>query len=42
MTFIGDVAADGQSIKGDATLGEMGEATWTAKRDKGLTSAWHP
>jgi hypothetical protein len=45
MTFIGDVAADGQSIKGDATLGEMGEASWTAKRDKGLLSsdsAWHP
>jgi hypothetical protein len=44
MVFIGDVAADGQSIKGDATLGEMGEATWTAKRpDKSsLVSSWHP
>jgi hypothetical protein len=45
MTFIGEVAADGQSIKGDATLGEMGEATWTARRDKGSARsdpAWHP
>ncbi len=32
MSFAGDVAADGQSMKGTASLGEMGDATWTAKR----------
>ncbi len=32
MTFQGEVAADGLSMKGTATLGEMGEATWTAKK----------
>lgn len=34
MTFTGEVAADGQTMKGKATLGEMGEATWTAERPK--------
>lgn len=34
MTFAGQVADDGQSMKGTATLGEMGDATWTAKREK--------
>jgi hypothetical protein len=34
MTFTGEVAADGQTMKGKASLGEMGEATWSAKRDK--------
>jgi hypothetical protein len=34
MTFTGEVAADGQTIKGKASLGEMGEATWSAKKDK--------
>ncbi len=34
MTFSGQVADDSQSMKGTATLGEMGDATWTAKRDK--------
>jgi hypothetical protein len=35
MTFTGEVAADGQTItKGKATLGEMGEAAWSAKKDK--------
>lgn len=32
MTFQGEVAADTLSMKGTATLGEMGEATWTAKK----------
>jgi hypothetical protein len=32
MTFQGEVAADGLSMKGTATLGEMGEAAWTAKK----------
>jgi hypothetical protein len=32
MTFQGEVAADALSMKGTATLGEMGEATWTAKK----------
>ena len=34
MSFTGEVATDGQSMKGTADLGEMGEATWSAKRDK--------
>lgn len=34
MTFTGEVAPDAQSIKGKAVLGEMGDATWSAKRDK--------
>ncbi len=32
MSFAGEVAADGQSMKGTASLGEMGDASWTAKR----------
>jgi hypothetical protein len=32
MAFQGEVSADAQSMRGTATLGEMGEATWTAKR----------
>lgn len=32
MSFAGEVSADAQSMKGTATLGEMGEATWSAKR----------
>lgn len=34
MTFTGEVTADGQSMKGQATLGELGDATWSAKREK--------
>jgi hypothetical protein len=34
MTFSGEVAEDGQTMKGSATLGEMGDATWSAKREK--------
>ncbi len=37
MTFTGEVATDGQTIKGSATLGPMGDATWSAKRDKSST-----
>ena len=33
MSFTGEVAADGQTMKGSADLGEMGEAAWSAKRD---------
>ncbi len=33
MTFAGEVAADGQAMKGTADLGEMGEASWSAKRE---------
>ncbi len=36
MTFTGEVAADGQTMKGKAVLGELGEATWTAKREKSV------
>jgi hypothetical protein len=32
MSFQGEVSADASSMKGTATLGEMGDATWTAKR----------
>ena len=34
MSFTGEVAEDGQSMRGTATLGEMGDASWTAKKDK--------
>jgi hypothetical protein len=36
LTFTGEVAADGLSMKGNASLSEMGEATWTAKKEKSL------
>lgn len=32
MTFSGEVAPDAQTMKGTASLGEMGDATWSAKR----------
>jgi hypothetical protein len=35
MSFSGEVAADGQTMKGTADLGDMGEAAWSAKRDRG-------
>ncbi len=34
MAFAGDVAEDGQTMKGTAVLGELGEATWSAKKEK--------
>ena len=34
MSFAGEVSADGQTMKGTADLGEMGEATWSAKKDR--------
>jgi hypothetical protein len=34
MAFKGELAADGQTMKGRATIAEMGEATWTAKKEK--------
>jgi hypothetical protein len=34
LTFTGEVAPDGQTMKGTASLGELGDATWSAKRDK--------
>ncbi len=34
MTFTGEVAADGQTMKGQATIAEIGDATWSAKKDK--------
>jgi hypothetical protein len=35
MSFSGEVASDSQSIvKGTGDMGELGEATWSAKRDK--------
>lgn len=34
MSFRGEVAADGQSIAGTASMAEMGDARWTAVRTK--------
>jgi len=34
MSFLGEVAADAQSMKGTATIGPLGDATWTAKRQQ--------
>jgi hypothetical protein len=34
MSYTGEVAADAQSMKGTASLGEMGEATWSAKKQQ--------
>ena len=34
MAYKGEVASDGQSMKGQAMLSEMGEASWTAKKEK--------
>ena len=34
MAFKGEVAADGLSMKGRASIAEMGDATWTAKKEK--------
>jgi len=36
MRFTGDVSANGLTMKGHATLGELGDGTWTAARDKGV------
>jgi hypothetical protein len=34
MNFSGEVAADAQTMKGQATIEGLGDATWSAKRDK--------
>jgi hypothetical protein len=34
MSFAGEVAEDGQTMKGNAVIGELGDATWSAKREK--------
>ena len=34
MSYTGEVSADAQSMKGTASLGEMGDATWSAKRQQ--------
>jgi len=34
MSFTGEVAADGQSMKGTASMAELGDMTWTAKKEK--------
>jgi hypothetical protein len=33
MTFSGEVAPDAQTMKGTATISELGDATWTAKKN---------
>ncbi len=35
VSFTGELAQDGQTMKGTAVLGELGDATWNAKREKG-------
>ena len=34
MAFAGEIAEDGQTMKGSAQLDEMGDATWSAKKEK--------
>jgi hypothetical protein len=34
MAFTGVVAPDGQTMKGDATIEGLGDATWAARREK--------
>jgi hypothetical protein len=34
MNFSGEVAADSQTMKGQATIEGLGDATWSAKREK--------
>ncbi len=34
LSFSGEVAEDAQTMKGNAVLGDMGDATWSAKREK--------
>jgi hypothetical protein len=34
MAFKGEVAADGQTMKGRMSIAEMGDGTWTAKKEK--------
>jgi hypothetical protein len=34
LGFTGEVAEDGQTMKGHASVGEMGDATWSAKKIK--------
>ena len=34
MSFVGEVAADGQTMKGKAEMEGLGDAAWNAKRDK--------
>ncbi len=34
MAFAGEVAEDGQTMKGTAVLGELGDAAWTAAKNK--------
>lgn len=38
MSFGGQVAEDGQTMKGTAVLGELGDATWSAKKEKTTNS----
>jgi hypothetical protein len=40
MSFTGEVAEDGQTMKGSAAIDDLGDATWTAKKEKttGLSS----
>jgi hypothetical protein len=34
MSFAGEVSADSETMKGKATIGELGDATWSAARPK--------
>jgi hypothetical protein len=37
MNFSGDIAADGQTMRGSAEIEGLGDATWAAKRAKAST-----
>ena len=39
ITFTGEIAADGQTMKGTAAMGELGDATWSAKKEKGTDTS---
>ncbi len=34
LAFFGEISEDGQTMRGSASMGELGEGTWSAKREK--------
>jgi hypothetical protein len=42
MDFRGEIAADGQTMKGSAEIEGLGDATWTAKRASGRGGGVRP
>jgi hypothetical protein len=39
MSFVGEVAEDGRTMKGIATIEGLGDATWSAKRQPGQSES---